>query len=192
MSDTGDTGDTGHVSVDLVDAGEFAASVVIAAHVYGEAMRRPPELVVQRREIMTSHVVRPGFVGVLARHDGDVVGFGYGYRGRAGDWWHDVVAKALGRRAAREWLSDSFELAELHMLPDWQGRGIGRRVLETVLARAQGSTTVLSTHDRESAARTLYRSVGFTDLLTGFVFPGSTEVYVVMGRHAPEPRRPVG
>jgi hypothetical protein len=42
---------------------------------------------------------------------------------------------------------------------------------------------VLSTHDRESPARNLYRSVGFIDLLSGFVFPGSSEVYVVMGRH---------
>jgi hypothetical protein len=56
-------------------------------------------------------------------------------------------------------------------------------VLETVLANARGTTVVLSTHDRESPARHLYRSVGFVDLLTRFVFPGSTEVYVVMGKH---------
>ena len=169
--------------IDVVDAAEFAANIPTTAHVYGEAMRRPPELVVQRREIMSSHVVRPGFVGVLARNDDtEIVGFGYGYHGRAGDWWHDVVAKALGRRAAREWLSDSFELAELHVLPDWQGKGIGRRIIETVLSKATGDTAVLSTHDRESPARALYRSLGFEDLLTGFVFPGSNEVYVVMGR----------
>ena len=169
-------------SVELVDAETFAASVVTAAQIYGEAMRRPPELVVQRREIMSSHVVRPGFVGVLACDDDELVGFGYGYRGRTGDWWHDVVAGALGRRTAREWLTDSFELAELHVRPSHHGQGIGRRVLETLIAAADGATIVLSTHDRESPARRLYRSVGFVDLLTGFVFPGSTEVYVIMGK----------
>jgi GNAT superfamily N-acetyltransferase len=173
-------------TVDLVDASEFSAAVVTTAQIYGEAMQRPPELVVQRREIMSSHVLRPGFVGVLARVEGEPVGFGYGYRGRAGDWWHDVVARALGRRAAKEWLARSFELAELHVRPSWHGQGLGRRLLSTVLEHAVGETIVLSTHDRESPARALYRSAGFVDLLTGFVFPGSSEVYVVMGKRAVE------
>jgi len=170
------------VRVDVVDATEFADTILVTAQIYGEAMRRPPELVVQRREIMRSHVGRSGFVGVLARAGDEVVGFGYGYHGRSGDWWHDVVARALGRREARDWLTDSFELAELHVLPSHHGVGIGRRILDAVLAQAQGTTVVLSTHDRESPARRLYRSVGFDDLLTGFVFPGSSEVYVVMGK----------
>ena len=168
--------------VEAVDAATFAASITVMSQIYGEAMQRPPELVVQRREIMAAHVHRAGFVGVLACDGEAVVGFGYGYHGRPGDWWHDVVARALGRRESREWLHDSFELAELHVHPSRHGEGIGRRVLETVLSHAEGTTVVLSTHDRESPARQLYRSVGFADLLTGFVFPGSTEVYVVMGK----------
>ena len=171
------------VTVEQADAETFAASIVVTAQIYGEAMRRPPELVVQRREIMAAHLRRSGFVSALARDgNGCVVGFGYGYHGRPGDWWHDVVARAVGRAAAREWLSDSFELAELHVHPSHHGHGLGRRLLETVLAQAAGTTAVLSTHDRESPARALYRSVGFVDLLTGFVFPGSSEVYVVMGK----------
>lgn len=168
--------------VEAVDATTFAASITVMSQIYGEAMHRPPELVVQRREIMAAHIHRAGFVGVLACDGDAVVGFGYGYHGRPGDWWHDVVARALGRRQSREWLHDSFELAELHVHPSRHGEGIGRRILETVLSRAEGTTVVLSTHDRESPARQLYRSVGFADLLTGFVFPGSTEVYVVMGK----------
>lgn len=174
-------------TADVVGPQEFAASIQVTAAIYGEAMQRPPELVVQRREIMAAHVHRAGFVGVLARDaDDTVVGFGYGYHGRPGDWWHDVVARALGqqvsRREVRDWLDDSFELAELHVHPSRHGEGIGRCVLESVLAQAQGATAVLSTHDRESPARQLYRSVGFVDLLTNFVFPGSSEVYVVMGK----------
>jgi len=174
-------------TVDIVDVEAFAASIPVTAAIYGEAMRRPPELVVQRREIMGSHVHRGGFVGVLARDaEGVVVGFGYGYHGRPGDWWHDVVARALGQKAgrkqARAWLDDSFELAELHVHPSRHGEGIGRRILQSVLSRAEGATAVLSTHDRDSPARHLYKSEGFVDLLPGFVFPGSSEVYVVMGK----------
>ena len=117
-------------TVESVGAETFAASIVVTAQIYGEAMQRPPELVVQRREIMAAHVHRTGFVGVLARDgDGTVVGFGYGYHGRPGDWWHDVVTRALGRREGRDWLNDSFELAELHVHPSRHGQGIGRRVL---------------------------------------------------------------
>jgi GNAT superfamily N-acetyltransferase len=171
------------LSVASVDAETFAGAVVVAAQIYGEAMQRPPELVVQRREIMAAHVHRSGLAAALASDEAaGIVGFCYGYHGRPGDWWHDVVARAVGRREAREWLSDSFELAELHVLPSHHGQGLGRRLLTSVLELAGGTTAVLSTHDRESPARQLYRSVGFVDLLSGFVFPGSTEVYVVMGK----------
>lgn len=173
------------IRVAVLDAEQFRALVPRAAEIYGAAMARPPELVVQRREIMRSHVLRQDFVAVCAFDDpaaGMLVGFGYGYRGRAGEWWHDVVAHALSREARRRWLTDAFELAELHVEPAYQGRGIGRRILETLLAEVRVPTVVLSTHDRQSPARALYRSLGFTDLLTGFVFPGSNEVYAVMGR----------
>jgi ribosomal protein S18 acetylase RimI-like enzyme len=171
--------------VRLLAADAFEPLVVTAAQIYGEAMRRPPELVVQRREIIQSHLQRQGFRAVAAQAEGVLVGFGYGYRGRAGEWWHDIVAKALGRDAAREWLSDAFELAELHLLPTHHGMGTGRTMLTTLLDRVATRTVVLSTHDHDSPARSLYRSAGFQDLLTGFVFPGSTEVYAVMGRRQP-------
>lgn len=167
-------------SIEVVDAAAFAPLIATAAHIYGAAMGRPPELVVQRREIIQSHILRRGFVAVTAVDD-DLIGFGYGYLGRPGEWWHDVVARALGRDAARHWLREPFELAELHVVPDRQGQGVGRRLLDTLLASSGGSTVVLSTHDRDSPARKLYRSVGFVDLLEGFVFPGSAEVYAIMG-----------
>jgi ribosomal protein S18 acetylase RimI-like enzyme len=149
-------------------------------------MQRSPELVVQRREIMQSHLYRRGFVAVVASDDeGELAAFGYGYCGRPGEWWHDVVTKSLGRTQSRRWLADAFEVAELHVHPDHQGHGLGRTILEALLARSAGRTVVLSTHDRESPARALYRSVGFVDLLTGFLFPGSSEVYAVMGLERP-------
>lgn len=172
------------VAIDVLTANEFAPLVGLAAQIYGEAMGRPPELVVQRREILQSHVSRAGLVAVVASDDDEMVGFGYGYRGQQGEWWHDIVANALGRDMSKTWLHCAFELAELHVRPGAQGHGVGRGILETLLVQVSGSRVVLSTHDRQSPARQLYRSVGFRDLLTGFVFPGSSEVYVIMGRPA--------
>ena len=73
------------------------------------------------------------------------------------------------------------------MHPDHQHRGLGRRLL-LMLASGRGErTAMLSTPDTESAARQLYRSVGFSDLLTGYGFPGGGPPYAVMG--APLPLR---
>lgn len=169
------------VDVRLIEADEFAGLVGAAAEVYGAAMQRASDLVIQRRDIMAGHVDRRGFVAAVAHENDTLVGFGYGYHGRPGEWWHDVVAGALGRDQARVWLSDAFELAELHVDPDHQGAGVGRQLLGAVLGAAKGRTVVLSTHDRETVARSLYRSVGFVDLLRDFRFPGSGEVYAVLG-----------
>jgi len=172
--------DAGEV-IRVLDAAGFAPYVGSAAHVYGAAMVRGPELVVQRRGIITGHLDRDGFVAVTAMHKQALHGFGYGYPGLPGDWWHDVVAGAMDRAMARTWMADVFEVAELHVDPAQQGRGLGRVILQTLLDSSASQTVVLSTHDRESPARMLYRSFGFVDLLRDFRFPGSSEVYAILG-----------
>jgi ribosomal protein S18 acetylase RimI-like enzyme len=168
--------------IEQLDRERFRGLAVEAAAVYGAAMHRSPEVVIQRRDIIGTHTSYRGFVAAGAFDTASMlVGFGYGYLGASGQWWHDVVAAALGRNAAKRWLRDGFELAELHVLPDHQGNGLGRRLLLDVLGRATASHAVLSTPDVESPARALYRSHGFEDLLCDFYFPGSSEAYAIMG-----------
>ena len=132
--------------------------------------------------------------------DSQVVAFAYGFRGAGGQWWHDVVRSgitaAAGDRAAAAWLADAFEIAEVHVRPEYQHQGIGRAMLLSLTAGCPYRTAVLSTLDAASPARQLYGSLGFTDLLTGFSFPGNGPPYVVMGAplplrdRAPGPPRP--
>ena len=132
--------------------------------------------------------------------DSQVVAFAYGFRGAGGQWWHDVVRSgitaAAGDRAAAAWLADAFEIAEVHVRPEYQHQGIGRAMLLSLTAGCRHRTAVLSTLDAASPARRLYGSLGFTDLLTGFSFPGNGPPYVVMGAplplrdRAPGPPRP--
>ncbi|GAA3195556.1 GNAT family N-acetyltransferase [Nonomuraea roseoviolacea] len=127
--------------------------------------------------------------GPARRGAAKVVGFAYGFHGAPGQWWHDVVYRALedrsGPRVADAWLGDAFELAEIHVHPDYQGKGIGRAMITTLCAGRAERSAVLSTHDRPTAARHLYRSMGFTDLLSRFVFPGGHEEYAIAGRPLP-------
>jgi GNAT superfamily N-acetyltransferase len=170
-----------------LDAERLRTLAAQAASVYGAAMRRSPETVVARRDLIAVHAGYPGLVAAAAMADGPepgearLVGFGYGYLGAPGQWWHDVVVGALGPAAAY-WLEAVFELAELHVHPDRQGVGLGRALLADILSRARGAHILLSTPDVESPARSLYRSVGFDDLRVGFCFPGSNEPYAIMGK----------
>ena len=179
------------VSVSELSRAEFTARLDELISVYSAAMRPSADMLAGRRPIMAGHAANPGFRALAATDEtGEPVGFGYGFHGAAGQWWHDTVSRGLtasrGAAAAAAWLDDSFEVAELHVVPAWQGRGIGAGVLLRLTSGRPERTALLSTRDAESPARRLYRGAGFTDLLTAFRFyPGSEPPYAVMGAELP-------
>ena len=172
--------------------GEFTGRLDQLLAVYAAAMRPPAETLPGRRSIMAGHSAYPGFRALTVDGPGGPVAFGYGFHGAAGQWWHDTVARALadsgrgGAAAAAAWLDDCLEVAELHVVPGYQGRGLGGTVLQGLTSGRQERTAVLSTRDAPTRARRLYRGVGFTDLLTAFAFfPGGEPPYAVMGAELP-------
>ena len=190
------------LSVSELSPGEFAARLDQMITVYAVAMRPPSEMLAGRRSIMAAHAAHAGFRALLATEEGSgaPAGFGYGFHGAPGQWWHDTVARALaaahGADAAAAWLDDSFEVAELHVAPEHQGHGVGAGLLLGLTSDRLERTALLSTRDANSPARRLYRGVGFSDLLTDFAFfPGSEPPYAVMGAElplrarSPRPRR---
>ena len=184
---------------------EFRGAIHALVAVYAAAMNPPDRTLSGREAIMDRHAANPGFRGLTALVDGRVAGFTYGFHGENGQWWHDMVAAALATRlraglaAAQDddvrtpgkWLEDSFEVAELHVLPSWQGRGIGRSLLLALASGRPERTALLSTADAPTRARRLYRGVGFTDLLTDFRFSGGEPPYAVMGALLPLSAAPV-
>jgi ribosomal protein S18 acetylase RimI-like enzyme len=187
------------VSVSELNPAEFAGRLDQLIAVYAAAMRPPTGLLVGRRSIMASHAGHPAFRALVVTDDGtdEAVGFGYGFHGAAGQWWHDTVSRAVtasrGDAAAAAWLNDSFEVAELHVTPDYQGHGIGAGVLLRLTSGRPERTALLSTRDADTPARRLYRGTGFTDLLTEFhFFPGGEPPYAVMGAVLPLCARPGG
>jgi GNAT acetyltransferase-like protein len=195
-----------------LDPAAFGSDLDALMRVYQAAMGVAAIQLPGRRAIMEAHAVNPGFRGLAVTAPSaaataapgpipvpppgsggpaprSVIAFAYGFHGGSGQWWHDLVRSAListsGRGAATEWLDDSFEVAEVHVHPDYQRHGIGRRLLYRLTGGRAERTAVLSTMDTNSPARRLYRSLGFTDLLTGYRFSGAPVPYAVMGAALP-------
>jgi ribosomal protein S18 acetylase RimI-like enzyme len=180
------------LSVCQLNHREFAARLDQLITVYAAAMRPPAELLPGRKTIMAAHAANQGFRALTVIDDGsgEPVGFGYGFHGGPGQWWHDTVRHALsvshGAAVACDWMDDSFEVAELHVAPAHQGQGVGADLLLRLTSGRPERTALLSTRDADSPARRLYRGTGFTDLLTQFnFFPSGEPPYAVMGAELP-------
>jgi len=189
------------------DGRRFRANLEACAAVYAAAMNPPPEQLPGRHSIMERHagyaafraiaaILRPGATGQAGAGAPLVVGFAYGFHGGRGQWWHDLVSRAvagtLGRRAAADWFGDCLEIAEVHVRPGHQGRGTGLAMMLRLAAGRPERAAVLSTLDADTRARRLYRGLGFTDLLTDFAFPGTEPPYAIMGAPLPLPAAAAG
>ncbi|MCP2256744.1 Ribosomal protein S18 acetylase RimI [Streptoalloteichus tenebrarius] len=180
------------VSAHLVEwsTDQLRARLGEALTVYVTAMRYPMSTVQQRAPMWLSHMVRPGWRCTVALGgDGSLLGIGYGYLGAPGQWWHEQVRRGLvavrGRHAANEWMTDYFELTELHVRPDMQGHGIGESVLRRLLDGVSARRVLLSTPEGPTKAWRLYRRVGFGDLLRDYLFAGDPRPFAVLGRELP-------
>lgn len=157
-----------------------------AVTIYCIAMGYPPHTGAARRPLMAMHTALPGFRAVACWDTTDqLVGFGYGYTGAAGQWWHEQVSRGLDDSSRRRWLGDSFELCELHLLPNWHGHGLGRSMLELLLRDCPHRTVLLSTPEGTARAWRLYRAAGFDDVLRNYRFVGDLRDFAVLGRTLP-------
>ena len=144
---------------------QFAARVDEAMRIYARAMNYPYSAADQRAVTARRHAHNAGFASRAALlPDGTLVGFGYGYTTAPGQWWHDLVRKALTAPLAAEWLHDAFELSELHVLPEYQGHGIGSALLrrmESMLELENESRVLLETPADNVRAVRFYERQGY-------------------------------
>jgi ribosomal protein S18 acetylase RimI-like enzyme len=165
---------------------QLARRIDDAMEIYVIAMNYPTYAGAQRSVTARGHTGNDGFAcraAVLG--DGRLVGFGYGYTSAPGQWWHDLVHRAVSRQTADEWLRNAFELSEMHVLPAYQGTGIGRRLLTSLAAALGHRAMLLSTPDADTRAFRLYRSLGFVDLARGHRFPGDARPFAILGARLP-------
>jgi GNAT superfamily N-acetyltransferase len=133
---------------------------------------------------LSYHARHEGFRSAVARPAPGqaVVGFGYGFPGRPGSWLYDLVYPRLEPDLRARYLSDFFEFAELAVLPDWQGQGLGGRLHDALLADLNFHSACLATPDVDTRARRLYQHRAWIPLLGGFDLPGSPLKFEIMGK----------
>jgi GNAT superfamily N-acetyltransferase len=132
---------------------------------------------------LPQHVKREGFCITVAldRRTDEVVGFAYGHANTPDQWWHVQVAKVIDSRIATEWLSNSFRLAEIAVIPKAQGQGTGGLLHDHLLGRLPYQKAVLSTMAAETNAYRMYLKRGWVVLLNEICFPGVARPYRIMG-----------
>jgi GNAT superfamily N-acetyltransferase len=134
--------------------------------------------------VLPMHTLRDGFrcVAAFERRPDAMIGFAYGYRSQAGQWWYDNVARALGPLVAADWLTDAFQVTEVAVIPSCQGQGIGSTLHDMLLSALPHARGVLSTLDAPTVAYQMYLNRGWLEILSGFRFPGVARPYRIMGR----------
>jgi GNAT superfamily N-acetyltransferase len=171
-----------HPVLAVWDRVELSARMDDVLAVYAAAMEVPLAAAMTRRGILLSHLDRRSLRAVAALEDEQLIGIAYGYVGERGQWWHDQVAASLTPQQQATWLQDAFEVCELHVRPERQGIGLGRHLLDTLLADTDSPTAVLTTPDRQTRARRFYRAGGWQDLVRGLRFPGDPRSFAVLGK----------
>jgi ribosomal protein S18 acetylase RimI-like enzyme len=187
---TATDGATGYV-VDRLDRTGVTEAMDSILKVYSAALMPPPYNksladVQMFASIFEHQLDRDGFRSFVARVEGVIVGFAYGYASRPGGWWRDQVAEALGPGAARKWLEDAFEFTELAVHPRFQRRGLGGALHDALLDGLDARTAVLSTLQEPTRGSRLYERKGWQTLLEDFWFGGTPDPYRVMGLELPQ------
>ena len=157
--------------------------------VYRAAMAAPPFLESEVEtgwfaQELAGELTEAGFRCWVAGDGDRTVGFAYGFPTPEvpSDGWYGSLREAVGPDAADHWLVGQFAVVWIAVHPDRRGRGLGRRLLERLLAGASTDRAWLVTHDLDTPARALYRSLGFQELGRGPLGWHDAE-RVVLGAH---------
>ncbi|MGA5703687.1 GNAT family N-acetyltransferase [Peterkaempfera bronchialis] len=133
-----------------------------------------------------------GFGICLARYDGRIVGFAYGHRLPVDHlWWHGFPVD-IPEHLSAEWEGRTFTLVDLAVAEGFRRQGLGRRLVDGLLASRPEERVLLSTQPAAGAAHAFYQATGW--LLVGRkgpiegVVPPYWDIYVRPIRRVDPPR----
>ena len=132
------------------------------------------------RNFIASFFERDGFVGLVALHQGNVVGMSFGVSSKSGDWWHDKVAQQVNSHHPA--LEDAWVLTQLNILEAYRGQGIGSLLHDAIVKQQPHSNLLLSTQKSNHLAQDFYQQHGWYILHAGFAFARGDEPYMIWAK----------
>ena len=120
----------------------------------------------------------PDFVGYVASVNNKIVGTAFGTISQSGQWWHDKVARHVGRK--HKALKNAWVLTELAVLEDYRKHHIGSHLHDKVLDEQIYPNALLSTQVDNMVARRFYENRNWTYLHRGFAFHKGRPLYCIM------------
>jgi ribosomal protein S18 acetylase RimI-like enzyme len=173
------------VSIARVPDAQIDGHLDEIADVYAAALGEDPVAARERMrtDVLPRHRARDGFRLLVARDGERIVGMAYGYIGARGQWWTERVAAAMSADEQARWLdAPHFEVVELHVHPDAQGRGIGARLLSELLDGLGLPFALLSTAATNTRGRAFYRREGWTEIVPSVDLSSWRGPYVILAR----------
>lgn len=161
---------------------------------YDQVFSRPPfrwteEESQHHRDLLASLIEEPSFGIATCESDEQLAGFAYGYRLRPGTGWWQGFLEPVPEDIAREWPGRTFALIDLAVDPAWRGRGLGRKLTETLLASRSEQRATLSVQPTATAAQAFYVHLGWHRVGRQKMPPGVVspffDIYVVELRRQP-------
>nr|WP_304503688.1 N-acetyltransferase [Corynebacterium lemuris] len=181
---------SGEVTIEIrrLTGPEFAVLTPQLVDLYIEAMGYDRSIRAGRIEVWRREIMQPGFTALAAFEQDTLLGVAYGYLGAPDLWWDRQVRRGFREAGGPDThqavlMRDYFEIAEIHVDPAHQGRGMGRQLLSQLLWHVPATYALLSTPEVENEANnafSLYRSMGFRDELRNFHFDGDSRPFAVL------------
>lgn len=128
------------------------------------------------RQSLIRLIASPTFTLVTAEAAGELVGFAYGVALRPDTQWWSGTAEPLPYELTTEWNGRTFAIIDLAVREDYRKRGIGRALLDVLLAsrpeqRATLTVQPVATDTKEFYEHLGWQQVGATKAPDGAVSP---------------------
>ncbi len=128
-------------------------------------------------------VKRKDFKLVAAWHNDLPVGFAFGYQLLPAYGWHKVLGPPMQKAGHSAWLDNVFCLAEMAVVPDYWGMGIGGLLHDSLFDGLTYPRFLLSTmQDDSTNGYQMYLKRGWFDLIENYWVSAVDRSYRVMGK----------
>lgn len=173
--------------VGIPDPNRVRALVDPICALYDEVFSSPPFIwpvdeSTHHRTLMHRLIDNPTFAIAVAESRGSLVGFAYGYGLAPGTGWWDGFQQPVAAEFREEWADRTFAVIDLAVQQNWRRQGLGRTLLESLLAGRAEERATLAVQPQSLDSHRFYAAIGDWTLIgrqdtPGFVSP-EFDIYV--------------